>query len=68
MTQRRCTHPVRQIMEFHSLGATVGCVLCDATFDMDDSTLQEWIDFTHTSTRGKAHDIYLLVNPRQICE
>lgn len=68
MKSRRCSHPVRQIMEFHSLGATVGCVLCDATFDMEDEIINEWVDFTHTSTRGKMYDLYLLVDPRQVTE
>lgn len=65
---RRCSHPVRQIMEFNPLGAVVGCVLCDATFDMDEELMQEWVDFTHTSPNGKAHDLHILVNPKQVTE
>lgn len=66
--QRRCSHPVRQVIEFNPLGAVVGCVLCDSTLDMTDEQIQDWVEFTHTSTRGKAHDLFLLVDPQHITD
>lgn len=66
--QRRCPHPVRQVLEFNPLGVVVGCVSCDATFNMDEDAVERFIDFTHTSPNGRDHDLYILVDPQQITE
>jgi len=66
--QRRCPHPVRQVLEFNVLGVVVGCVLCDCTFDMTGEEAAQFVEFTHTSARGREYDLYLLVAQEQITE
>lgn len=65
--QRRCSHPVLQIMEFNTLGVVVGCVICDATFDLEQDEVEaRYIPFQHTSPQGRAEDRFLLVSEEQI--
>lgn len=49
------------------LGVTVGCVMCDETFDIPAATVDEkYYHFVHHSPQGPVHDIELIIHERII--
>ena len=63
MFKRRCEHQVLQVVAFNPVGAVVGCVLCELTFDLDDQAMvKNYIPFTHTSPFGKDEDNHILIH------
>ncbi len=54
-------------MSLNALGATVGCVNCNETFDLAADMMEEkYYHFRHFSPKGEKHDIQLLVREGQL--
>lgn len=64
---RPCGHGTLRILEFNALGAAVGCVHCDETFDLPAETVAEnYYPFIYHSTQGPTNDIQLLIHNKII--
>ncbi|KKM07196.1 hypothetical protein LCGC14_1736300, partial [marine sediment metagenome] len=67
VTPNPCSHGILRIMCLNALGATVGCLKCNETFDLPADVMEErYYLFRHFSPKGEMHDIQLLVREGQL--
>lgn len=69
MPRNECSHRVLQILEFNALGASVGCIHCNTTLQLDDEAMADkYYAFTHTSNQGADHDVNVLIHHKLMIE